>query len=591
MAEQSFPFENIDTTESQFSEWATNFQETGLQGSPDGTELGITVTGSDLNLTIAAGQAFIRGHYYINTSDLVLAVTSAGTDTRIDIVVVELDPEANTIVTKIVSGEAVSADPVAPTLTQSATGIYQLPIATLTIPTSTVVITAGMLLDTRTFMGNRVGIWTTATRPANPTAYQTLGYNTTIESHESWNGTDWVGFFDPITTEGDLVVGDDTGQASRLGVGADDQVLTVVSGVPEWADGGGGGNYYNITAPGTYTVDLAAGLYSVASTGEVTVGGVAVNGNLGLVNYGSGITSLLASSGTTWEAQTSGFGSRIIQGVTYGDSLYVAGGADGFIRTSTDGITWTSRTSGFGTDTIYDLTYGNGLYVAVGASGTLTTSPDGTNWTSRTSGFGTSSIEGVTYGDGLYVAVGRDGKLTTSTDGITWASRTSAFGTTQIKGVTYGDSLYVAAGYDGKLSTSTDGTTWTSRTSGFGTDNMFNVGYGNGLFIAVGDLMTTSTDGITWTSRTSGFGSGQIYDVTYGAGTYVAVGSSGTLTTSTDGITWTVRTSGFGSTAIQSVVYGDGTWVSVGSSGTLTISEFVSRHLALELKTPVTTLS
>jgi len=168
MAEQSFPFENIDTTESQFSEWATNFQETGVQGSPTGTELGITVTGSDLNLTIAAGQAFIRGHYYINTDDLVLAVTSAGTDTRIDIVVVELDPEANTIVTKIVSGEAVSADPVAPTLTQSATGIYQLPISTLTIPNSTVVITAGMLVDTRTFMGNRVGIWTTATRPAEP---------------------------------------------------------------------------------------------------------------------------------------------------------------------------------------------------------------------------------------------------------------------------------------------------------------------------------------------------------------------------------------------------------------------------------------
>jgi hypothetical protein len=250
MAEQSFPFENIDTTESQFSEWATNFQETGVQGSPTGTELGITVTGSDLNLTIAAGQAFIRGHYYINTSDLVIAVPTAGVNTRIDIVVVELNPETNTIVTKLVQGEAVSADPVAPTLTQSATGIYQLPIATLTIPASTVVITSGMLADTRTFMGNRVGIWTTATRPANPTAYQTLGYNTTIEAHESWNGTAWVGFFDPISTEGDLVVGDATGQASRLGVGTDDQVLSVVAGEVAWADAGAAGITYQLL-PGT----------------------------------------------------------------------------------------------------------------------------------------------------------------------------------------------------------------------------------------------------------------------------------------------------------------------------------------------------
>ena len=334
MAEQSFPFENIDTTEAQFSEWATNFQETGVQGSPDGTELTITVTGSDLNLTVAAGQAFIRGHYYINTSDLVLAVTSAGTNTRIDIVVVELDPETNTIVTKLVQGEAVSVDPVAPTLTQSATGIYQLPIATLTIPASTVVITSGMLTDTRTFMGNRVGIWTTATRPANPTAYQTLGYNTTIESHESWNGTSWVGFFDPITTAGDLVVGDGTGQASRLGIGTDDQVLTVVSGVPAWADGGGGGNYYNITAAGTYTVSLAAGLYGYASTAPVTVGGVYIDGT-GLENYASTITSIQAANdGTAWTSRTSGFGTTYINGVTYGDGLHVAVGDTGKLTTS-----------------------------------------------------------------------------------------------------------------------------------------------------------------------------------------------------------------------------------------------------------------
>jgi len=592
MAEQSFPFENIDTTEAQFSEWATNFQETGLQGSPDGTELTITVTGSDLNLTVAAGQAFIRGHYYINTSDLVIAVPTAGVNTRIDIVVVELDPETNTIVTKLVQGEAVSADPVAPTLTQSATGIYQLPIATLTIPTSTVVITAGMLVDTRTFMGNRVGIWTTATRPTDPTDYQTIGYNTTIESHESWNGTAWVGFFDPISTEGDLVVGDATGQASRLGIGADDQVLTVVSGSPEWADGGAGGNYYNITAAGTYTVSLAAGLYGYASTAPVTVGGVYLS-NQGLENYASTITSIQAANdGTTWTTRTSGFGTTIIQGVTYGDGLYVAVGDSGKLTTSTDGTTWTTRTSGFGSTRIRDVTYGDGLYVAVGDSGTMTTSTDGTTWTSRTSGFGTTDIQGVTYGDGLYVAVGRDGKLTTSTDGTTWTTRTSGFGTTRIYGVTYGDGLYVAVGNDGTLTTSTDGITWTSRTSGFGTSRIYDVTYGDGLYVAVGDdgKLITSTDGTTWTTRTSGFGTTDIYGVTHGDGLYVAVGESGKLTTSTDGTTWTSRTSGFTS-YIFGVTYGDGLYVAVGYDGKLTTSEFEALYLSLEIKSPVTTLS
>jgi len=552
MAEQSFPFENIDTTEAQFSEWATNFQETGVQGSPTGTELGITVTGSDLNLTVAAGQAFIRGHYYINTSDLVIAVPTAGVNTRIDIVVVELNPETNTIVTKLVQGEAVSADPVAPTLTQSPTGIYQLPIATLTIPTSTVVITAGMLADTRTFMGRRFGIWTTATRPSSPLENQTIGYNTTEDRNEVWNGSSWVLF----------------GAAPS-------------------------GNYYNITAAGTYTVDLEAGLYSYVSTAPVTVGGVSLSGN-GLVNYASAITSLIATKEynlDTWETQTSGFGTTTIWEVTYGDGLYVAVGNSGTLTTSPDGTTWTTRTSGFGTSTIWGVNYGDGLYVAVGLSGKLTTSPDGTTWTTRTSGFGTSTIWGVAYGDGLYVAVGDSGKLTTSTDGTTWTTRTSGFGTTRIRGVTYGDGLYVAVGDSGKLTTSTDGTTWTTRTSGFGTTTIRGVTYGDGLYVAVGNdgKLTTSTDGTTWTTRTSEFGTTDIYGVTYGDGLYVAVGSSGKMTTSTDGTTWTTRTSGFGTTSIWGVTYGDGLYVAVGSSGTMTTPTEIAlnTYLSIELKSPV----
>jgi len=369
MAEQSFPFENIDTTESQFSEWATNFQETGVQGSPTGTELGITVTGSDLNLTVAAGQAFIRGHYYINTDDLVLAVTSAGVNTRIDIVVVELDPTANTIVTKIVSGTAVASDPVAPTLTQSATGIYQLPISTLTIPNSTVVITAGMLVDTRTFMGNRVGIWTTATRPANPTAYQTLGYNTTIGSHESWNGTAWVGFFDPITTEGDLVVGDGTGQASRLGVGANDQTLTVVDGAPAWADGGGGGGFntlVKITATNsTYSVPtLASPIVKFTIIGGGGGGGNKQRSRAG----GDGGSSSILVDGTTNTASGGNGGSFGTSGSSVSYSLASSNaGQAGFNNDNANG-----GHSGLGGEVIIvyrDLTGISTINVTIGAGG------------------------------------------------------------------------------------------------------------------------------------------------------------------------------------------------------------------------------
>ena len=110
-----------------------------------------------------------------------------------------------------------------------------------------------------------------------------------------------------------------------------------ISVFPSASGGGAGGFYYNITAAGTYTVNLAAGLYDVRSTDAVTVGGVAVDGNAGLLNYPSGVASLIALA-------------------------------------QRDLDDWTTRTSGFGTDAIYGVTHGNGLYVAVGYSGTLTTS-------------------------------------------------------------------------------------------------------------------------------------------------------------------------------------------------------------------------
>jgi len=114
---------------------------------------------------------------------------------------------------------------------------------------------------------------------------------------------------------------------------------------------------------------------------------------------------------------------------------------------------WTQRTSSFGTNAINGVTYGNGLYVAVGDSGQLATSPDGINWTQRTSSFGTTAIYGVTYGNDLFVAVGASGQLATSPDGINWTQRTSSFGATNIYGVTYGNDLFVAVGVSGKLAT------------------------------------------------------------------------------------------------------------------------------------------
>jgi hypothetical protein len=236
MAEASYPFENVDVTESQFSFWARNFQETGIQGAPTGTELEVSAEGSTLSIDVAVGQAFIRGHYYTNSTIKNIAVPTAGINTRIDLVVLELDPTLNKIEAKLILGEAVSSSPVAPTLVQTDTGIYQLHLATLTIPNSTLAITSEMLVDWRTFMSHRIGVWTTATRPADPVANQTFGFNFTLMAHEFWDGAAWLSLADPISEEGDLIAGGPDGLPSRVAIGTIGQILKSDGTTLSWQD-------------------------------------------------------------------------------------------------------------------------------------------------------------------------------------------------------------------------------------------------------------------------------------------------------------------------------------------------------------------
>ena len=266
----------------------------------------------------------------------------------------------------------------------------------------------------------------------------------------------------------------------------------------------------------------------------------------------------------TWTTRSIGENNNdFIRSLTYGNGLYVYGGSNGVLGTSTDGITWTARTSGT-TQTIQTLTYGNGLYVYGGSNGVLGTSTDGITWTARTSGT-TQTINALTYGDGLYIYGGSSGVLGTSADGIIWETRTS--GTNQaINTLTYGDGLYVYGGNSGVLDTSTDGITWTARTSGT-TEAIRTLTYGDGLYVYSGDngFTGTSTDGITWTIPITNDA------LTYGDGLYITAGKNGIIHTSTNGITWETRTSGTNQ-AINALAYGNGLYIYGGNNGVLDTS-------------------
>lgn len=161
MAQSSFPFENVDTTETQFSQMFRTLNA-GVNGTPAGTELKVSA-GTGLQVSVALGQAMVRGHYYISTAAELLTISTANaTNPRIDTVVLRLDPVANSIVLAVVAGTA-AASPVAPTLTQTDAGTYEFPLANVAVAAGAG--TVGTITDRRVFMGKRLqSVGTSAAR-------------------------------------------------------------------------------------------------------------------------------------------------------------------------------------------------------------------------------------------------------------------------------------------------------------------------------------------------------------------------------------------------------------------------------------------
>jgi hypothetical protein len=150
MAQTSWPFENIDTTETQFSQWARNIGEGVKKGAFN--ELEVTAPGGGMTVSVNTGQAMVRGHYYSSTASESLTITAADADDpRIDSVVIELDPTANTILLKVLAGTPDPA-PTRPALTQTDSGIYQIRLADVQVDAATLAIEPGDITDQRDYV-------------------------------------------------------------------------------------------------------------------------------------------------------------------------------------------------------------------------------------------------------------------------------------------------------------------------------------------------------------------------------------------------------------------------------------------------------
>lgn len=230
MAQTSWPFENVDTSETQFSQWARNIGEGVKQNTLD--ELEPFADSSGMQVRVRSGQALIRGHYYQNSAEATLPVAvSDPSNPRIDIIALELDPSANLVALKVIAGTPASS-PVAPTVVQTDGGIYQLKLAEILVGAGVTTIAAENITDTREMLISAADLAPTiesglATKVPLAVTVSTKTADYTLEA------TDTSDF---IAAQGTLTI---TVPANVFSAGERVDIVNVNSGIITFAAGAG----------------------------------------------------------------------------------------------------------------------------------------------------------------------------------------------------------------------------------------------------------------------------------------------------------------------------------------------------------------
>lgn len=163
MAQTSFPFDVGAGAAISASQWRAMARRWRKSGVNKGDQNNLAVTaGSGMQVLVASGSGFVRGHYYDNSASLPLAIGAAdATFGRLDLVCLELDLSdlnAPLIEAMVVPGTP-SGSPALPVLTQNST-IHQIPLYSVTVPA--LASSLSTFTDYRTYSGNQPRMITNA---------------------------------------------------------------------------------------------------------------------------------------------------------------------------------------------------------------------------------------------------------------------------------------------------------------------------------------------------------------------------------------------------------------------------------------------
>ncbi|MCZ4097307.1 MULTISPECIES: hypothetical protein [unclassified Streptomyces] len=172
MAETSWPFDQGDGVRVDAARWQSLVSPSALSGVTGrwgDLALSVSVSTTQVgSIDIAPGRAIVRGFAYRSSALMTLPLApQTEAQPRVDLVVIELTVTDGKAVIRVLKGQP-AANPIPPAVTQTTGGIWQYPLAQVTVRRSTTVIDS--IRDVRTLHDSgRIPAVAETNVPSNPT--------------------------------------------------------------------------------------------------------------------------------------------------------------------------------------------------------------------------------------------------------------------------------------------------------------------------------------------------------------------------------------------------------------------------------------